>query len=90
VARDEPVSQAPTSQPALKETHLEGLGIPVLDLLDGRHVAEVMWQLIEFFHSMSQAYRQLLCCTVKNSIFSIVKTPAHPTRTGWLSAAFPG
>lgn len=34
--------------------YLEGLSIPVLDFVDGRHVAEVVWELVELFYSVSE------------------------------------
>ena len=35
--------------------HLKGLCIPVLDLLDRRHVTHVVWELIKFLGSMRQS-----------------------------------
>jgi hypothetical protein len=39
--------------------NLEGLGIPVLDLSYGRHIAEIVGKLIELLDTMGEADRQL-------------------------------
>ena len=36
--------------------HLEGLGVPVLDLVDGRHVAEVVGELVELLDSVLETF----------------------------------
>lgn len=41
-------------------TYLEGLRIPVLDLFDGRHLAESIGQLAQILDSMCQANGELL------------------------------
>jgi hypothetical protein len=38
--------------------HLKGLCIPVLDLLNGRHTAHVVGELIKFLGSMGQSDRE--------------------------------
>ncbi len=40
--------------------HLEGLDIPVLDFLDGGHVAQIVGKFIEFFGTVRQSDRELL------------------------------
>ena len=40
--------------------HLERLRVPVLDLGDGRHVAEVVRKLVELLYSVGEAYREFL------------------------------
>ena len=42
------------------DTHLERLGIPVFDFLNGWHVAEVVRQLVELLDPVSEANWQLL------------------------------
>ena len=41
-------------------THLEGLGIPVLDLLDRWHVTYIVRKFIEFFGTVRQSDWELL------------------------------
>lgn len=41
-------------------TYLERLSIPVFDLVDGGHVAELMRKLVELFHSVRQPNGELL------------------------------
>ena len=41
-------------------THLEGLSVPVLDLVDGGHVAEVVGKLVELLYSVGEADGELL------------------------------
>ena len=48
-----------------ERTDLEGLGIPVLDLVDGGHVAEIVGKLVKLLDSVSEANRKLLCMVVR-------------------------
>ena len=48
------------SQEASK-TYLERLGVPVLDFLDGRHVAQIVRELVEFFDSVGETDGEFLC-----------------------------
>lgn len=41
-------------------THLEGLGIPVLDPLDGGHVTYIMGKVIEFSGAVGESDWELL------------------------------
>ena len=43
------------------DTYLERLGIPVLDFLNGRHVAKIVRQLVELFDSVGETYGKFLC-----------------------------
>ena len=45
--------------------HLEGLGVPVLDLVDGRHVAEVVGELVEFPYPVGKTNREFFCADVR-------------------------
>ena len=49
----------------MERTDLEGLGIPVLDLVDGGHVAEIVGKLVKLLDSVSEANRKLLCMVVR-------------------------
>ena len=40
-----------------RETDLEGLGIPVLDLVDGGHFSEMMGELVELLDSVCETDR---------------------------------
>lgn len=52
--------RAMTCQERETAAHLEGLDIPVLDFLDGGHVAEIVGKFIEFFGTVCQSDRELL------------------------------
>lgn len=44
--------------------HLEGLRIPVLDLLDRLHVTEIVRKFVKFFGSMGQSNGKFLFWTI--------------------------
>lgn len=46
---------------ASQNPYFERLRIPVLDLFDRGHMAEIMGQLVELFDTMGQTYREFLC-----------------------------
>ena len=45
--------------------HLEGLSVPVLDLVDGGHVAEVVRELVELLYPVGETDREFLCERVR-------------------------
>lgn len=44
-----------------EQTHVERLAVPVLDLLDRRHLAEIVRQLVELLGAMGKTDGELLC-----------------------------
>ena len=55
------LDQSRARQSRARQTHLEGLGIPVLDLLYARHVVQAQRQLVEVLYAVGESYRELLC-----------------------------
>jgi hypothetical protein len=65
-------------------TDLERLGIPVLDLSYGRHVAEIMWQLVKLLDTMCEADGKLLWVGIKSeSVGWREYGVSHLRGTGW-------
>lgn len=67
-------------------TDLERLGVPLLDLLDGGHVAEVVGQLIELLDPVCEAHGEFLCLPhgLWHSRSRFRESTPHLQGTGWL------
>ena len=71
------------------DTNLERLGIPVLDLLNAWHMAEVMRELIELLYAVGKPDRQLLCSPARTREPSATRVTtgkrlgADQRGTGW-------